>query len=168
MSIALSPESRVVVRPVRRLMRRGSQSAAQTARAREPRALAGLMRRFSHGKHGEGVSLVAAPAPPLTDSLARTVALGADTPAEGVEPTRPTDVTRHPPHKAKPDEAAAAPYPLLEHGGEPALLTGALVCHAYGNRAATETLLPKFLCAVGDRAVREARTPRGVECIERV
>jgi hypothetical protein len=77
MCVAPSPESRVVVGPVRRLTRRISQCEARTARAREPRTLAGLMRRLSRSKNGEGVSPVAAPTLPLTDSLAHAVALGA-------------------------------------------------------------------------------------------
>jgi hypothetical protein len=77
---------------------------ARTAQARQPRALARLTRRFSCGKDGKSVSPVAAL--PLTNSLARAVALGADKPAEGVESTRPADALRHPPHKEELDEAA--------------------------------------------------------------
>jgi hypothetical protein len=181
MSVAPSPELRVVVGPVRRLRRRGSQCGALMARAREPRALAGLMRRFSRSEHGEGVSPVAAPALPLMDSLAHAVALGGGMPAEGVEPTRPADVPRHSPNKAAPDEAAApAPYLLLEHVGEPALLKGTLECPAYGDRAA---VLRERVRRDGDRtgqvpAVRgqprgqrsaqARRAPGEVECIERV
>jgi hypothetical protein len=67
-----------------------------------------------------------------------------------------------------PDKAAApAPYPLLEHVGEPALLTGTLVHYAYGDMDArvpqrtrarkTEGVLAKSLQPMGNRAVREAR-----------
>jgi hypothetical protein len=105
---AVWPHERRAVARIARHRRASAPTCAMwepvqgAVRAQEPRTLAGLMHRFSRGKHGESASPVAAPAPALTDSLARAVALGADMPAEEVEPTRLANAPRHPPHKAAP------------------------------------------------------------------